>query len=214
MLNLPFTGLRTKRRQIPSAVIYTNTELKSPTSGCLVRQSKGQKPPKFELPRPMKERLRTPISGQSTAKFVIGRKSREVGNKRQKEFVHKKSFVSIPTILLFCLSAIFTASSITKASHNLHGFKKCSAYHQSCIQRYEGIWLERQLQRLNSLGTQFVARSSMEDAISTSILRGRPFGGVSIGLSPKSILFFSVSRIVPFFMFGIKSLFLKVGMYD
>ena len=32
---------------------------------------------------------------------------------------------------------------------------------------------------------------------------------IAIGLSPKSILFFSVSRIVPFFMFGIKSLFLK-----
>ena len=33
--------------------------------------------------------------------------------------------------------------------------------------------------------------------------------GMKIGLSPKLILFFSVSRIVPFFMFVIKSLFFK-----
>ena len=33
--------------------------------------------------------------------------------------------------------------------------------------------------------TQYVARSAMEDAISSGILRGRPFGGVSIAWSPK-----------------------------
>ena len=139
----------------------------------------------------MKERLKTPLSGHSTAKFVTGRKSLEIGDKKRKDFLLKKSFVFIPTLILFCLSFIFTASSITIASHNFHGFKKTSAYHRSCLQRYEGIWLgqetwltERQIPTLNSLGTQFVARSSMEDAISTSILRGRPFGGVSIAWSP------------------------------
>ena len=38
---------------------------------------------------------------------------------------------------------------------------------------------------MNSLGTQYVARSAMEDAISSGILRGRPFGGVSIAWSSK-----------------------------
>ena len=47
------------------------------------------------------------------------------------------------------------------------------------------LWLtEHQLSSLNNLGTQFVAWSAMEDAISTGILRGRPFGGVSIAWSP------------------------------
>ena len=48
------------------------------------------------------------------------------------------------------------------------------------------LWLtERQLSSLSKLGTQFTARSAMEDAISSGILRGRPFGGVSISWSPK-----------------------------
>ena len=43
------------------------------------------------------------------------------------------------------------------------------------------LWLqERHLCQLQSLGTSFIARSGMEDAISTGVLRGRPFGGVSI----------------------------------
>ena len=47
------------------------------------------------------------------------------------------------------------------------------------------IWLtEQQLSNMSILGTQFVARSGMEDAISSGILRGRPFGGVSIAWSP------------------------------
>ena len=48
------------------------------------------------------------------------------------------------------------------------------------------LWLtERQLSTMSCLGTQFVARSGMEDAISAGIWRGRPFGGVSIAWSPK-----------------------------
>ena len=104
-----------------------------------------------------------------------------------------KSSLSLPTILSFCLSLIFAATTtFTIASHNLHGFKKSSAYHRACIQQHQGVWLgqetwltEKQFPLLNSLGTQFVARSSMEDAISSGVLRGRPFGGVSIAWSPK-----------------------------
>ena len=47
------------------------------------------------------------------------------------------------------------------------------------------LWLsEKQLPSLQQLGTQFVARSGMEDAVSGGILVGRPFGGVSIAWSP------------------------------
>ena len=47
------------------------------------------------------------------------------------------------------------------------------------------LWLsEKQLPQLQQLGTQFVARSGMEDATSGGILVGRPFGGVSISWSP------------------------------
>ena len=46
-------------------------------------------------------------------------------------------------------------------------------------------WLpEKRLSDLRDLGVQFAARSGMEDAASSGILRGRPFGGVSIAWSP------------------------------
>ena len=46
------------------------------------------------------------------------------------------------------------------------------------------LWLaEKQLPTMSSLGVQFVARSGMEEAVSTGILRGRPFGGTSIAWS-------------------------------
>ena len=47
------------------------------------------------------------------------------------------------------------------------------------------LWLsECQLKNLSDLGVQFVARSGMENAVSSGILRGRPFGGVCIAWSP------------------------------
>ena len=46
------------------------------------------------------------------------------------------------------------------------------------------LWLsEKQLTELHQLDAQFVARSGMEEAISSGILRGRPFGGVSLSWS-------------------------------
>ena len=80
---------------------------------------------------------------------------------------------------------------ITVGSHNLHSFKQSAAYHKECINRYGGIWFgqelwlsEKQLPSLRQLGTQFVARSGMEQAVSDGLLVGRPFGGVSISWSP------------------------------
>ena len=43
------------------------------------------------------------------------------------------------------------------------------------------LWLtEKQIPILQELGVQFFARSGMEDAVSSGVMRGRPFGGVSI----------------------------------
>ena len=91
--------------------------------------------------------------------------------------------------MLFCLFFVFAASltDITVASHNLHSFKKSGAYHKACVERHGGIWMgqelwlsEKQLPSLQQLGSQFVARSGMEDATSNGVMLGRPFGGVSI----------------------------------
>ena len=76
---------------------------------------------------------------------------------------------------------------LTIASFNLHGFSKASSYLRDSIQSYGGIWLvqehwlnEQQLHEFHKLDALFVARSGMEDALSSGIYRGRPFGGVSI----------------------------------
>ena len=94
--------------------------------------------------------------------------------------------------LIFCLNFIFAAidKTFTLASHNLHGFKKSSAFHKKCIQSYGGVWFsqeiwlpENRLSQLCKLGVQFVAHSGMEAAMSSGIMRGRPHGGVSIAWS-------------------------------
>ena len=46
------------------------------------------------------------------------------------------------------------------------------------------LWLtQKQLPQLSYLGVQFTAKSGMEDAVSSGVLRGRPHGGVSIAWS-------------------------------
>ena len=81
-------------------------------------------------------------------------------------------------------------TKIVIGSHNLHSFKKSGSFHKACIHDYGGVWMgqelwlsEKQLTQLHQLETRFVARSGMEEAISSGILRGRPFGGVSISWS-------------------------------
>ena len=110
-----------------------------------------------------------------------------------KEFLFKTMLF----LATFCISFAFAASAsnistVNIASHNLHGFKKSSTYHKACLQSHPGIWMaqelwltEKQLQQLTTLGTQFTARSGMQEAISAGILTGRPFGGVSIAWSPQ-----------------------------
>ena len=190
MVNLPFTDSTLRHCPMTSAAICTVRASKSQISGCLNPQLREQKPQKCVLIRPMREEPKIPLSGPFTAKSVNG-KIKPVVIDPRKESHHPKSLLSSPPMVLFCLSLIFAATTITFATHNLHGFKKSSAYHQSCIQRHEGVWLgqetwltEKQFPLMSSLGTQFVARSSMEDAISSGVFRGRPFSGVSIAWSP------------------------------
>ena len=104
-------------------------------------------------------------------------------------------------LLLFVIInfATFTTlpnkTDITLATLNLHGFSKSSGYLKECIKSHSGIWFiqehwlsESQLHKFQQVDAQFVARSGMEDAVSSGIYRGRPFGGVAIcwssGLSP------------------------------
>ena len=91
--------------------------------------------------------------------------------------------------ILFHLSSTFAYSQdhLVVGSHNSHGFKKSGEYHKSCIKKHGGIWFaqelwlqEKQLSQLQQLETQFTARSGMESAFSNGLLKGRPFGGVSI----------------------------------
>ena len=192
MVNLPFIVSRKQRPPMPSAVISTKRESRWQMSGCSVHQLRGRKPPKFASPKLMKKGLKIPRSGHSTAKSGIGKTKPAANDLREEDLHHRQSYLSRLISLIFCLSVIFAATTITIATHNLHGFKKSSVYHRSCLQRYEGIWLsqetwltEKQFSLLSSLGSQFVARSSMEDAISTGVFRGRPFGGVSIAWSSK-----------------------------
>ena len=92
---------------------------------------------------------------------------------------------AFPTLLIFIFAGILT--NFTIGSHNLHNFKKSSAFHKSCLEKYNGVWFgqelwlqEKQLSLLTELGVQYVARSGMEAAVSGGIMSGRPHGGVSI----------------------------------
>ena len=131
--------------------------------------------------------------GPFIARSEIGCTSQK--SKNQPSLVKNMAGSKLLFISLFFLSHYsFTFAAITKeiviASHNLHGFKTSIDYHKSCLQTHGGIWMgqehwlsERQLPLLQKVDTQFVARSGMEEAISTGILKGRPFGGVSIAWS-------------------------------
>ena len=95
-------------------------------------------------------------------------------------------------LIIFLFSSTFNAEAknVCVASHNLHGFKTSSNYHKSCLEKYGGLWMgqehwltNKQLSQLNQLNATFIARSGMEEAVSSGVLRGRPFGGVSIAWS-------------------------------
>ena len=179
-------------------------------SGSFNPKSRGQKRPKFAMPESMEREPRTQLFGQSIVGSGIGilvnrkpkstkgrihrsqepgraHRSQEPGQTRSRPGTQMRIFTS------FCFTLIFAASltNIYVGSHNLHGFKQSGSYHKTCLDRYAGIWMgqehwlsEKQLPSLQQLGTQFVARSGMEDAISSGILVGRPFGGVSIAWPP------------------------------
>ena len=98
--------------------------------------------------------------------------------------------VSLLIFVILTFAATITHASksdLTLATFNLHGFSKSSKYLNECIKSHGGIWFiqehwlsESQLHKLQQVDAQFVARSGMEDAVSSGIYRGRPFGGVAI----------------------------------
>ena len=152
------------------------------------QKSKGLSLEKFASPLSKKTKSKTHLCGHHMCGSRIGSTSRDL---QGKTLAHH-SRMSVSSYILFCLTITF-ASTLTQfvvGSHNLHSYKKSSPFHKSCIENFGGIWLgqehwlsEKNLSEFSSLGVQFVARSGMEDAISTGIYRGRPFGGVSIAWS-------------------------------
>ena len=109
-----------------------------------------------------------------------------IGSTSQSQ-ARNKSFSTTLFRLLFLFAAI---TNFTVGSHNLHSYKKSQQFHKSCIEKFGGVWLgqelwltEKQIPTMTALGVQFVARSGMENAVSTGILRGRPYGGVSVAWS-------------------------------
>ena len=185
--NSPSTVSRRAQRPTRSGVISINKASKSMKFGCLIQNSKEQKQQKFESRKNIERKQQTSQSGQSAVSFGIG----NFLPKRTSQTVDHESNSShyLTKFLLFCLSLIFAASvtDIVVASHNLHGYNSSAHYHKSCLESKSGIWMaqelwltEQQLPQLHKLGTQYVAQSGMQDAISNGIFRGRPYGGVSI----------------------------------
>ena len=139
-------------------------------SGSFNPKSRGQKRPKFMLPESMEREPRTQLYGQSIVESEIGisvkqnqrkgrtliHRSQEPGQTWSQELgqtqapllgqtrsrsatLCKSNNLSIFRLLLSF--AAFTNSSITIASHNLHGYKSSTAYHSSSIQKYEVVWM-------------------------------------------------------------------------
>ena len=165
-------------------------------SGYLTPQSKEPRQPKCAWPESTKIGSKMLICGQSTAGSPTG--SMVLRSSQNQWCLTKHSKMSTLTIItLFCALLTFASvnqthsRSITVGSHNLHGFPARSNYHSSCIKSYGGVWLgqelwlsEHQLHQMNDMNCEYVTRSGMEDALSAGVLRGRPFGGVSISWSP------------------------------
>ena len=168
-------------------------------SGSGTRPSLEQRPPKYESPWNIKPKSKTRIFGQSIVKYETGfTHPRMPENKRQLRTGEMSRPISA-ILFVFTLTVLHSFASsntsfppkITIASHNLHGFMGRAQYHKACIDSHGGVWMgqehwlsDHNLPQLKSLNTQYVARSGMEEALSAGVLRGRPFGGVSIAWSP------------------------------
>ena len=173
----------------------TNPGSWSKTFGYLTPKLREQRQQKFGSQSSIESGPKIPTCGLSTLESMTGTSA---GQRRGKSLnLRPKPPKGCNPLFFstfrFCLFLIFAASitQITVASHNLHLFKKSAAYHKSCLKNYGGIWFgqelwlsEKQLPKLQELEAQFVARSGMENAVSSGILSGRPFGGVSIAWSP------------------------------
>ena len=171
---------------------------RSRTSGSSTPKLKAQKQLKFGSQSNTESGPKILLSGPFTRGSVTGISLDQKKEKSEKprplsRLGHNPVF---STFIVFWLLLIFAASAtqtmVNFATHNLHGFSKSANYLNHCIQSHGGIWFiqehwlaESQLNQLQSLNAQFVARSGMEDAVSSGVYRGRPFGGVAICWLPE-----------------------------
>ena len=104
---------------------------------------------------------------------------------------HCRALLSFFLVTLIFAASVSSIQDVTIASFNLHGFSTSSKYVKDCVDQHKGIWMlqehwlsELQLSTLQQLKTQYTAQSGMEDAVTSGVYRGRPFGGVAICWSP------------------------------
>ena len=131
------------------------------------------------------------IRGQQICVSLVGLISQKNSRKMATPINPVKMVPDLRSILFLIIPFASFTKHFKVASHNLHGFNNSSVFHKQCIQNYGGIcmaqelWLpENRLSCLQELGVNFTAHSGMEDAVSSGILRGGPYGGVSIAWSP------------------------------
>ena len=167
-----------------------NMELTSEKSMSSTQKTKGRNLPKSESRLSTEKKRKMKKSGLNLPLCATGftNQNQQTGKRPIKETTFRIS------VFVILVSIISNFASIQKqiviGSHNLHGFKKSVDYHRSCIRNHGGVWFaqelwlqEKQLSQLQQLDSQFTAHSGMESAVSAGMLRGRPFGGVSIAWS-------------------------------
>ena len=156
---------------------------KSKMFGCSNLKRRARYLPRCESLWSTNPRSKSLITGPPTSECKTGCEN----HIRQK---HSSIALLVIASLLSSLQFNTATKDINVSSHNLHGFKTSSDYHRSCISQYGGIWMgqehwlsNKQLHQFQSIKAQYYARSGMEEAVSSGVLKGRPFGGVSIAWS-------------------------------
>ena len=147
-----------------------------------------QNRPKSEWPGNIGIGPNPQTSGHNTAELPIGSNSKgKTVQPPPMTMDHCRAILLLVLATITFNSIATNQKLINVSTFNLHGYSVSSKYLRDCLVTHGGVWMlqehwlsEQQLLRMQHLGVQYVARSGMEDAISSGVYRGRPFGGVAI----------------------------------
>ena len=164
-------------------------------------KSPAQNRRKFEWPSSTGREQSHRTSGPNIVEWPIGsipKRSPDRPLKMKLALCKTIAFLILVTTIFAASPALPAKSDVAIATYNLHGFSKSSKYLNDCLKSHGGIWFvqehwlpESRLHMFQELDAQFFARSGMEDAVSSGVYRGRPFGGESICWSPNLSQFIS-----------------------